>query len=454
MLILSMIWLAIGIGLIFGLSQRQGSAGLPLAYFLGLSLIHAGAMLYLDGGDVSLAADATRVGFEQTIIGMVAFLGGVLLARYAFGRTAKQHSSDGQLKKFSSQRLAQIDSLARVYLLIGGVIYFAAGRVIGAMIPSSSAIVAALGSLIIVGACLRLWAAREQQRWLKFWSTVALLPLLPLATVVQGGFIGYGTMWVLTVVAFLFAGSRRKAPGLLFAPAVFFVGLSVFVNYMAARDDIRQLVWYKPAGIGERLQRIADVFENFAWLDLSDPQHRGAIDGRLNQNFLVGVAVERLESGQVEYANGATLGTLIVGLVPRALWPDKPAVGGGGTLVTDFTGIVFAEGTSVGAGQVFEFYVNFGTLGVIGGFLLYGFLIGWMDALAKSYLDQDDQRRFLFYFLIGLNMLQPGGNLLEIFVGAVGSAITAYGLGRFLSSIPGQQRYEFAAADNCPETKR
>ena len=86
MLTLWMIWLATGIGLIFVSSQRQGSAGLPLAYFLGLSVNHAGAMLYLDGGDYSLAADATRVGFEQTIIGMVAFLGGVLLARYAFGQ--------------------------------------------------------------------------------------------------------------------------------------------------------------------------------------------------------------------------------------------------------------------------------------------------------------------------------------------------------------------------------
>ena len=197
-------------------------------------------------------------------------------------------------RKFSSQRLALVDSLARVYLLIGAVMYLVVGQLIG-QIPSAAVFVSALGSLIIVGACLRLWVAREQQLWLKFWSTVALLPLLPLATVVKGGFIGYGTMWLLIVVAFVFAGSRRKASGLLFAPAVFFVGLSVFVNYMGARDDIRRLVWYETAGIGERLQRIADVFENFAWLDLSDPQHRGAIDGRLNQKFLIGVAIERLE---------------------------------------------------------------------------------------------------------------------------------------------------------------
>src|SRR5205814_7729697 len=101
-------------------------------------------------------------------------------------------------------------------------------------------------------------------------------------------------------------------------------------------------------------------------------RHRGAIDRRLNQNFLVGAAAASLESGQVEYASGATLGNMIVALIPRAIWPDKPAVGGGGSVVADFTGIEFAEGTSVGAGQVLEFYVNFGTWGVIGGFLLLG----------------------------------------------------------------------------------
>ena len=113
--------------------------------------------------------------------------------------------------------------------------------------------------------------------------------------------------------------------------------------------------------------------------------------------------------------------------------------------MADFTGIIFDESTSVGAGQVFEFYVNFGALGVIGGFLLYGFLIGWMDALAKRYLDQGDQRRFLFYFLIGLNMLQPGGNLLEIFVAVVGSVIAAYGLGCFLT------RYQVSNDTSLPQ---
>src|SRR5262249_9738394 len=107
--------------------------------------------------------------------------------------------------------------------------------------------------------------------------------------------------------------------------------------------------------------------------------------------------------------------------------------GGGGSVVQDFTGIEFPEGTSVGAGAVFEFYVNFSSLGVIGGFLLYGWLIGRVDLSVIKYLRKGDQRRFLLWFLSGLTLLGgAAGNLLEVGVGTVSSAITAYSIGYLL----------------------
>jgi hypothetical protein len=427
MLILLSIWLAVGIGLIV-CQGRGGSAGLPLAYFLGLSLIHVpGATLYLDAEE----GNVTKVGFEQTTIGVVAFLVGVIIARYAFARPPRQRVSAGQAEDFTPRRITVLDRLALLYLIVGGIVSFALMPFV-ALIPSATALVAPLGSLVIVGFCLRLWVATETRNRLKFWSTMALLPALPLVTLIRGGFLGGGTIWGITIVSFLFAQSKRKLVYFLLAPAVFFGGLSVFVNYMAARDEIRQLVWYQQAGIGERLSRVADSFRDFEWLDLSNFRHRKAIDGRLNQNEFIGVAVARLEVGAVEYAYGGTLGKVAMGLIPRVFWPDKPAVGGGGSVVHDFTGIEFAEGSSFGAGQVFEFYVNFGSLGVIGGFLLYGWLIGLMDLSAIKYLRQGDQRRFLLWFLPGLALLSPGGNLLELVVGTVSSVITAYSIGYLL----------------------
>ena len=426
MLILLSVWLAVGIGLIV-CQGRRASAGLPLAYLLGLCLIHVpGAILYLDAEE----GNVTRVGFEQTTIGIVAFLVGVIIARYAFVRPLGKQASAAQTENFTPRRITALDRLAVLYLIVGGIVSFVA-LPLAARIPSATALVAPLGSLIIVGACVRLWVAIESRNWLKFWCTMALLPLLPLVTLI-GGFLGGGTFWGLAIVSFLFAQSKRRLVYFLLAPAVFFIGLSVFVNYMAARDEYRKLVWHQQASIGDRLSHITDSFQHFEWLDLSNFRHRKAIDLRLNQNEFIGIAVERLELGAVEYAYGDTVGKVAMGLIPRVLWPDKPVTGGGGTVVHDFTGLDLAEGTSFGAGQVFEFYVNFGSLGVIGGFLLYGWLIGRMDLSVIKYLRQGDQRRFLLWFLPALPLLSSGGNLLEIVVGTVSAAITAYSIGYLL----------------------
>jgi hypothetical protein len=114
------------------------------------------------------------------------------------------------------------------------------------------------------------------------------LPLLPLYTLTQSGQIGASTAYLFAIASFMFAHSKRRLACLMLTPAVLFVGLSVFVNYFATRDDLRQMAWYGQSNIEDRLQRVVDMFQNFKWLDFSDDRHRTAIDGRLNQNYLVG----------------------------------------------------------------------------------------------------------------------------------------------------------------------
>jgi hypothetical protein len=99
---------------------RRRSAGLPLAYFLQVSLIHVpGAVLYLDAGD----GNATKVGFEQTTIGMVAFLVGVIIARYAFVRPPGRQASAGQTEDFTPRSITALDRLALIYLIVGGIVF-------------------------------------------------------------------------------------------------------------------------------------------------------------------------------------------------------------------------------------------------------------------------------------------------------------------------------------------
>ena len=106
-------------------------------------------------------------------------------------------------------------------------------------------------------------------------------------------------------------------------------------------------------------------------------QHLDALDKRLNQNYLVGEGVMRHREGEAELRYGTTVA--LWALIPRAIWPDKPAVGGGQDLVSQFTGIKFEEDTSVGVGQVLEFYMNFGMPGVLAGFAVFGFILMRLD---------------------------------------------------------------------------
>jgi hypothetical protein len=434
------IWAVVGAAmLLIGLGGRLRTAGMPLAYFLGLSLIHTpGAAVYLSFPNWDVLADRTLVGFQETVIGMVAFLIGVMVARHIrFSPGANRPLSISPA--IDAERL---NKLSLVYLGLG-VCYFGAGSLV--TIPSVGAAVASLISLLIVGICLRLWVAAQQGNRVKFWLTVSLLPLLPLITIVRDGFIGFGTYWMLSAASFAITQSRRRLIYFLLAPFIAYFGLSVFVNYMASRTAFRQAVWYQQVGITDRIERVVNMFRNFELLDAQSAKQREVIDGRLNQNLLVGTAVERLRSGQVAYANGSTIVQIAAALIPRAIWPNKPQVGGGGSVVREYTGKYFLEGTAVGNGQVLEFYVNFATWGVIGGFLLYGWMIGWMDLRIMKCLEQNDQRGFLLWSMVCLALLQPGGNLLEVVVTAASSAVTATALGFALKGLmaPARQSTKF-----------
>ena len=245
-------------------------------------------------------------------------------------------------------------------------------------------------------------------------------------------FIGFGITWLLIITSFLFGQSRRKWAFYIFAPVVIFVGLSLFVNYMSGRDKIRQAVWREQGATSDRVSKVFSIFTDFQWLDFNNLEQTRAIDRRLNQNWLVGLAIERLENNQVSFTYGASFGAMLVALIPRAVWPDKPVVGGGGNLVQEVTGIDFAEGTSVGAGQVLEFYLNFGVYGVLAGFALWGWLLGYFDRRVADSLYQGDQAGFILWFLLAIALIQPGGNLLEIEVAAVTAALTAHGISTFI----------------------
>jgi len=106
-------------------------------------------------------------------------------------------------------------------------------------------------------------------------------------------------------------------------------------------------------------------------------------------------------------------------------------VAGGGKIVSEYTGIAFADDTSVGLGQVMEFYINFGRYGVIFGFLCFGLIVGLLDWQAAKCLDAGNPTGFGMWYLPGLSFMQTGGSLVEVFGTFAASVVTAYVANKF-----------------------
>lgn len=412
-------WVALLVALVAFTMGRPGEGGaLTLAYFLGLSLIHVPGVLPLVISRLGLVdAEATRLGFEMTVIGMAAFVAGAILARRVGQRwqiVVRQPTpiQAGALGRMGWRALA-----------IGIFTYFIFVP-ISVSLPSLTSVASALETILILGLWLVLYGSAIVANQRRIVATLLLLPLLPLATLVSEGFLGFGVYWVLSVVAFLFVITRRRIMFYASAPVTIYLGLSLFVTYMGERTGIRDVVWREQATLSDRLDRVSTLVTQFQWLDLNSRAHVVAIDGRLNQNDLVGIAIGRHASGWSDFAYGGTVP--IWALVPRAIWSDKPSVGGGRDVVSDFTGVQFAEGTSVGAGQVLEFYVNFGVPGVVIGFVLLGFILKRLDQGIMRALATADTRSLLLRAMPGLTLLQPGGNLLEIIVAAAAAFVAAH----------------------------
>ena len=244
-----------------------------------------------------------------------------------------------------------------------------------------------------------------------------------MVTILRQGFLGYGAAALITIFTFIAVFYRPRWRLVFMAAVVAYLGFSFYVTYMRDRGELRASVWGGQSAV-ERIARLSRTLTGIEWFNPANPTHILRITGRLNQNYLVGAAVERIEGGNRDFAQGETVWHAFLSLVPRAIWPEKPVRAGSPNIVSNYTGIRFAAGTSVGIGQVMEFYINFGELGVILGFVVLGIIITMLDTWAGMRLWAGDWLQFAVWYLTGLAMIQAGGSLIEV-VSSAGAALLA-----------------------------
>jgi len=415
-----MVWLGAAAFVLVRHWRTGIGSGLVFAYVLSFGAMHVLApALYLLPWYDSDRAMLTALGLRESTLALLAFAAGTEVARLIVRRQVA-------LRPELLDATPTVDNRVVNLYLVCGLLAYALSPVISRL-PSGSALVSAGSMLGVVAIGLKCWNAWAERRWATLWLWLAGTTLLPVLTVVLQGFLGYGFVAMLSVLAFVASFYRPRWQVVAAGMVLLYLGMSVYVTYMRDRTDIRDVVW-AGASMDERVAQLQETVATAEWFDLRDRAHLERVDVRLNQDFLIGAAIVYLEGGMTPYARGETLWLALAAVIPRALWPDKPVVAGSGTLVSDYTGIIFVEGTSVGIGQVMEAYVNFGTAGVIVGFVIVGALLSFVDRQAFFRLHAGRADAFLLWFLPGLALLQIGGAFSEATSTAAAAILVAIGL--------------------------
>lgn len=399
------------------------TAGLLLCYWAQLALNHLfGHLCYTlsDSADAYLVR--SRIGFEVTGYAVIGLIAGVVGHDLVVWLTAPATPQVRAAAPLGPGPLARLNRLGS-YALGFGVFCYALGLTgVYRLLPSSSAVFSASAYLIFAGLCMKWWALRKLGRPRAAWLWAAASLLYPFVTTLVGGFIGFGVTGVMIIGCFVAPAVRGRWAWLLLSPAVVYLGLSVWVTYAATRTELREQVWGGQSFSARFIVLYDGMVNRWTWIDLNDPPQLLNLE-RLNQNSLIGDSVRYLENGQGLPAHGETLVDAVLALVPRILWPDKPAFGGSGDLVTRYTGVTFAEGTAVGIGQVMELYVNFGRPAVLVGFVVLGALVAHLDRLAMVSLDRGSGARFLFAFCLGHTAMNVIGCFSETLPALIGGCV-------------------------------
>ncbi len=396
-------------------------AGLGLCHLLNLALIHFFTELFAGENSTVKLLDryAGQIGFKLTafsILGLLAAFIAVQVSKHLF-----------LTENMQAQVVSQIPPAKVGYLAIifGFTAYFILGRILS-FIPSITSILSS--GLAVASAGMAVWYFITLKRVgpLAALGISSLSVIFPICTMLLIGFMGFGVFAILGLSCFMVCLHKPRSQMLIVAPVAVFLGLSLYPAYMKAREGIREKVW-GDASYSERVTAtIEGIFDKWQWFDPEDEDQLVAMNGRLNQNVLVGASYEFMTAGGAQYANGETLIDGLLALVPRVIWTDKKIQAGSGGLVARYTGIKFAEGTSIGIGNIMELFVNFGLYGVFFGFFIIGICVYISDEICGLSLRKFNFSVFFLYFSMTQAFMNVIGSFVEWGPNLIGAYVLSF----------------------------
>lgn len=446
MQIMFLIWMALVV-LTIRRTLAQGSVGLSAAFLIAMSFLYSGCFVYVVPGYTHLRPDAnwylSKFGFSEwdivqgtfvSLLGVLGFALGCGIFRRPRRRIITSRLVLSQYSRYEKKALTILCAIGATSFAL---------HYMHISFPMSQALFGLGRNLATVAVCLGAYRARRRGKAMTIW--VALAFLIPLYYFVAFGHLSYGFIFATIIMSFWLAQVRRKSPMSklsvpLFSFAAIWLSFTVFVGWFSFRDEARRIIWLKT---GDSLWEVTkkafvetELFSpwNFASLDL--------INIRFNMSILIGRMMEYHQIFPDLKEWGSTLIVIPLALIPRFIWPDKPATGGS-DFVTAHTGIMFSNGTTVGAGSVFEFFVNFGYPGVFFGFIVLGWLISRIDRRAAHHLINGDFFRFSRLFAVGIVAVEPLASPFFIVNGALIAWIMMTFLGRTVFRRPRIIHWQF-----------
>lgn len=394
--------------------SRTGSVGLPAAYMFATTFLYVSAFLYCVPGyshrridslpylwNYNITDQAVLAGAIQTSLAMISFAVGVYLYQ---SRAPRQTARAARLDREGPDSFANSVPILAAFAIAGFAVMF-----LRINIPGLSALSLVAQNVGTVLVCLGYYNANAAGNRHAKLTWLAIGIAIPVWNVVALGFLSSGFTVATIIGAFLLTNTAARTwRGLKTFAAIFgvaYFALSAFVAYLSGREEIRKVIWGQ-ADFIDRFVALGKAFSEISLLTPFDFTNLDWIAIRLNQAAFVGKMVEWHEMFPDLRTNGASLLLSLLAWVPRALWPGKPENAGNQFIETN-TGLHFSEGARFGAGQIFEFYVNLGSLGVVIGMLVMGLVLAHLDARAARALRANRLYDCVRNFAIGTALIVP-----------------------------------------------
>lgn len=374
-------WVVVGLFVAVLVIHRTALLGFTIfSAFAILSTTHSGLLWSsLFGLDYAWVSPAHLVVFNYAGIGMLLFAFGVFVAWKPL-RLSGAADRSGQKNPISGDLAPSwlTPQFVLLCMAIGATGYVLTP--ITSPIPTVHAIWTIFFDWLNIGILIAAFYSGVTRRYrVVLTSLVVFLPL-GLIRVVSDGHAGALGLFLVQFGLVFFMARKVQLPQLVMVGLLGLALGPVASTWFQVRDFIRS-----GSIQGNVIQRVLTFVELFGMyyepFSIEPYRMREVLFLRFDFTQIYAAQVEYQPDHQ-PFAYGKTFTeNLLVILVPRILWPDKPVKFGGSEFVGRFTGM-YQDGesqVSVGTPVNLEFYANFGPWGAIVLLGLYGYLCARLE---------------------------------------------------------------------------